>query len=101
MSVLQIVLVFGAIPAGFVAVIALLIFVPSAARAPRYRPGRPWRHDPVWYVPHPLAESPDGEPGDHRMLGAGGRARELPAADAPASVLDEAATARGGAHGSW
>jgi len=94
MSVLEIALIYGAIPAGFVALVALLIFVPNAARAQRYRPGRPWPHDPVWYIPHP---QPDVS------APAGARPRELPARPGgpPASVLDEVATAKGGAHGSW
>lgn len=98
MSVLQIVLIYGVIPAGFIALIALLIFVPGAARAPRYRPGRPWPHQPVWYLPHPLAETTAADQG-RRGTGLG----ELPAGvgGAPASVLDEVATAKGGAHGSW
>ncbi|HEX5494782.1 MAG TPA: hypothetical protein VFX70_09445 [Mycobacteriales bacterium] len=101
MSVLQIVLIYGVIPAGFIALIALLIFVPSAARTPRYRPGRPWPYAPVWYLPHPAAERSAG-PGDRGALVPGVRPGELAArAGAPASVLDEVATAKGGAHGSW
>lgn len=99
MSVLQIALVYGAIPGGFVALVALLIFVPSAARAQRYRPGRPWPHDPVWYIPHP---QPDGPvPAGGRPAGAHPRELSARLGGPPASVLDDVATAKGGAHGSW
>lgn len=110
MSVLETVLVFGVIPAGVVALLALLIFTPSLARKPRYRPGRPWEFAPVWYVPHPVADSP-AEAATREPLGAGPTAqaqlpaavgRQLPPGHAPASVLDAPVkTAKGGAHGSW
>jgi hypothetical protein len=105
-SVLETALVYGAIPAGIVAVLALLVFGPSLARSPRYRPGRPWDYDPVWYIPHP-EERPPAEVGGPRQLGVGSTA-ELPGTvgepvdtHPPASVLDEVTTAKGGAHGSW
>jgi hypothetical protein len=37
------------IPLGIFALIALLSVLPSALRRPRYRPGRPWSHDPLWF----------------------------------------------------
>jgi hypothetical protein len=91
-SVLEIVLIYGVVPAGIVAVLALLIFVPGAARAPRYRPGRPWEHDPVWYVPHPESVP---------SAATAGRPGELAIETRPASVLDGVPTAKGGAHGGW
>lgn len=92
MSVLDIVLIYGVVPAGIVAVLALLIFVPGAARAPRYRPGRPWHHDPVWYVPHPESV-PAGAAGEQPT--------ELAIETRPTSVTGEVPTAKGGAHGGW
>lgn len=93
-------LVYGAIPAGFVALVALLVFLPSIARASRYRPGRPWNYDPVWYVPHPRpGESPMGA---GRRPADGSARPTAPGPDGtPASVLSEVPSARGGAHGSW
>lgn len=106
MSVLETALVYGAIPAGIVAVLALLVFGPSVARVPRYRPGRPWDYDPVWYIPHPQVR-PQATAGGPRQLGVGSTA-DPPApvgmpldAEPPAAVLDEVTTAKGGAHGSW
>ena len=45
----MVVLIYVVIPLGIFAVIALLAILPSMLRRPRYRPGRPWQHDPMWY----------------------------------------------------
>ena len=37
------------IPLGAFAVIAFFSALPSMLRRPRYRPGRPWKHDPLWF----------------------------------------------------
>ena len=37
------------IPLGAFAVIAFFSVLPSALRRPRYRPGRPWNFDPLWF----------------------------------------------------
>jgi hypothetical protein len=44
----MVVLIYVGIPLGIFAVIALFAALPSALRRPRYRPGRPWEHDPLW-----------------------------------------------------
>jgi hypothetical protein len=55
-TVVQTVLVFGAIPLGVVALLTLAVYGKSLVRQPnRYRPGRPWDYPPSWYVPHPDA----------------------------------------------
>ena len=41
-------LVFVGIPALVIAVVALLVFAPSIANGPRYRPGLSWWAPPVW-----------------------------------------------------
>lgn len=51
MSVTETILIFALIPIGGYLVLAALIFGPSAAQQPRYRPGRPWTYEPVWYLP--------------------------------------------------
>lgn len=43
------ILVYIVIPLGIFAVIALFATLPSMLRRPRYRPGRPWQHDPMWF----------------------------------------------------
>jgi hypothetical protein len=52
------VLVFAGIPALVVAVVALLVFAPSIANGPRYRPGLSWWAPPVW-INGPTATKPD------------------------------------------
>lgn len=103
MSVAETVLVFAGIPLGTVALLAVLVYGPSVSRAPRYRPGRAWDHDPVWYVPHAI--TPEGGHSERAALSPGQERPALAAGTgeaAPASVLDAPTrTARGGAHGSW
>lgn len=41
-------LVFVGIPALIIAVVWLLVFAPSIAKGPRYRPGLSWWAPPVW-----------------------------------------------------
>lgn len=56
MSVVQTLLVFVAIPAGIILLVALAVYGKSLVRQPnRYRPGRAWDYPPTWYVPHPDA----------------------------------------------
>lgn len=37
------------IPLGAFAVISFFAVLPSLLRRPRYRPGRPWNFDPLWF----------------------------------------------------
>jgi hypothetical protein len=37
------------IPLGAFLAIAFFSALPSMLRRPRYRPGRPWKHDPLWF----------------------------------------------------
>lgn len=64
------------IPLGIFGIIAFLAVLPSALRRPRYRPGRPWRHDPLWF------SGPDDP-------------------DSALSSARPGATARGGASAEW
>jgi hypothetical protein len=53
-TVAETLLVFVGAPLAVIALLALLIFVPAGrAKRPRYKPGQPWEHEPVWYEPHP------------------------------------------------
>lgn len=53
MSVLQIVLLYVAAPAGLFLLVALLAAGRRRTRRPRYRPGDPWRYEPVWWTANP------------------------------------------------
>ena len=37
------------IPIGVFLIVSALALLPSTLRRPRYRPGRPWNHDPLWF----------------------------------------------------
>jgi hypothetical protein len=53
-TVAETLLVFVGAPLAVILVLALLIFLPGGrAKRPRYKPGQPWDHAPVWYEPHP------------------------------------------------
>ncbi len=95
MSVVETILVFVVAPAAVVGVMAALIWGRGSARGPRYRPGREWPYEPVWYAPHPLAvqDLSHGEPAGRPQLPAG-------AANA-LSPLDRAPIPAGGAKGTW
>jgi len=110
----EVVLVYVCIPGGFTAIVASLVFLPGLTRRPRYKPGEPWPHEPVFYGPHPSML-------DEQLqeLQAGAAAESVPAVTArrrpvltagPASAATPppvetppvpAAQARGGAHGDW
>jgi len=43
------VLLFVIVPLAIFGVIGFLSALPSMLKRPRYRPGRPWDHDPLWF----------------------------------------------------
>jgi len=49
LSALETILLYGIVPLGFFLLIALLVYAPSIARGPRYRPGLGWFAAPVWF----------------------------------------------------
>ena len=62
-TVAETILVFAGAPLAVVLVVALLTLGAAARhRRPRYKPGQPWTHDPIWYEPHPEAT---GHGSDH------------------------------------
>lgn len=86
MSVVQTVLIFVGLPALGFAVLAALVYAGGSGRSPRYRPGRGWNHEDVWYLPRPVTPSAP--------------AHSVPALTAgTAEVVRQ--TARGGASGTW
>lgn len=44
------ILLFVVVPLAIFGVIALLSAMPSMLRRPRYRPGKGWDHDPLWFA---------------------------------------------------
>jgi hypothetical protein len=50
------ILIYVVIPLGIFLVIAFFSVLPSLLRRPRYRPGRPWNYDPLWFAG---ADDPD------------------------------------------
>ncbi len=42
--------IFVGLPLALFLLIALLVVVSQQRHRPRYRPGRPWDHDPVWFA---------------------------------------------------
>ena len=107
MTVWQTVLVFVVIPVAGLVVLAALTIGPSATRSPRYRVGRPWDYEPVWYVARPDVSAPAGSAEGRAALAAASRPERAQLsgggpASGPASVLDaDTGTARGGASGEW
>ena len=118
MTVWETVLVFAVLPLAGLALLALLVVAPGATRTPRYRVGRSWDHDPVWYVARPDSTAPaGGAEGRTAIAAATGRALPYSEPEKSASsrtevdrstgatvaaVLDAPrGTARGGASGEW
>jgi hypothetical protein len=86
----QTLLVFVGIPALIIAVVSLLVFAPSIAKGPRYRPGLSWWAPPVWVGgPSAAVDAPQLEAGAAGSAAGAG-------AGAPAPALTT-----GGASASW
>ena len=84
------ILVFVGIPVLVAAVLALLVFAPSIANGPRYRPGLSWWAPPVW-INGPTATKPDPA-----------NLPELPGAPGTTATADAGvARTTGGASASW
>jgi hypothetical protein len=50
MPILDVIGVYIGIPLGLFLLITAFVVGPGMLRRPRYRPGRPWQHDPVWFA---------------------------------------------------
>jgi hypothetical protein len=64
-----VILYYVVIPLAIFGFIAFFSALPSMLRRPRYRPGRPWKHDPLWFG---APDDPDRAVADARP-GASGR----------------------------
>ncbi len=105
MTVWETALVFGVLPVAGLALLTLLTYAPGASRTPRYRVGKSWDFEPVWYVARPDIDAPAGSAAGRAAHAAASGRAALPGgvpAPGPASVLDaQTGTARGGASGEW
>lgn len=79
MSVWETVLIYVVVPLGIYLLVALWAARKGLSRRPRYRPGEPWDHPPVWWSANP----------------AGARLAE------PVAAEEQTGSVRGGAHGDW
>jgi hypothetical protein len=70
-NVAETILVFVGAPLAIFLLLAALIFLPGGRKRPRYRPGQPWEHAPVWYEPHPLASGGHGGSNGHAAIEGG------------------------------
>jgi hypothetical protein len=69
-TVAETILVFAVAPLAVVLVLALLTLGTAARhRRPRYKPGQPWTHEPVWYEPHPEATGHGSDHGETTAIG--------------------------------
>jgi hypothetical protein len=68
-SIPETLLIYVGAPVAIYGAIVLVVLGPGLVRAPvRYRPGRPWTHEPAWFVPHPQRDTPAAAtalPGHH------------------------------------
>lgn len=92
MSVVETVLVYVLIPAGVLAVLALLTVAPHRSRRPRYRSGQPWEYAPVWW-----SANPDGLVSRRHT----GRAEPVGARELTAGGVEATTAVGGGARGTW
>jgi hypothetical protein len=106
-TVWETLLVFAVLPLAAFGLLALFVYGPSLSRSGRYRPGREWQHDPVWYIARPDVDTPESSDSGRVAIEAGGDRHAQPESGGtrrqpPAAVLDAPVrTARGGASGEW
>jgi hypothetical protein len=113
-NVAETILVFVAAPLAFVLLVALLIFLPGGRKRPRYKPGQPWEHPPVWFEPHPehgfaAGHGTPGHEGQTKAIGSSVYGEATDAHASHGSAADHGAPAHrpvaagplGGARGTW
>lgn len=95
MNVVETSLIYVGSPLALTALLAAGVYGRSAAHSAKYRPGRAWTHEPVWYLPHSdvAAALP---PANHAQSMTGG-----PSTIPGATVSTPADEVVGGASGEW
>jgi hypothetical protein len=93
MNMAQTALVYAGIPLALALILYVAIYGRTVTQGNRYRPGRPWNYEPVWYV-----GSPTHVPARPKLSPGATAGRELTAATA-ATVEQNAPM--GGASGEW
>jgi hypothetical protein len=91
MTIVQVLLVFVGIPVTVFLLLAAAVYGLSSRRSRRYRPGRPFEFQPVWFVASPeriVGPAPDTTTGTD-------------AAQLTAAGTGSAHGVKGGASGSW
>jgi len=106
LSVLSTVLVFVVIPAAFIGIVSALVLAGNdrGHKSRRYRPGRPYDFQPIWYLASPeLVSAPPASPAPTSRALAGREQRQALAA----GVVEDSAGERvlpgptGGASDRW
>jgi hypothetical protein len=108
-TVAETILVFVGVPLAIIALLALLIYLPGGRKRPRYKPGQPWDHAPVWYEPHPEHGPAAGHGGQTQAIGSSvygeltgdGAHGTHGASSAPTAPRPASAGPLGGARGTW
>ena len=85
MNVVETALIYVGTPAAATAVLTGVVYGRTAVKQSRYRPGRPWTYDPVWFIGNMEHFHPTATP--------------VPVAAHP--VAASAAPDLGGASGEW
>ena len=78
-NLVETILVFAVIPLAIFGAVGLSVLRSKFTGTPRYRPGQPWEHPPMWW-----SANPDGDAGAQSTVPSG-----------------TSSTARGGASGKW
>jgi hypothetical protein len=106
LTITETLLTFVAAPAAVVALVYGLVYGGSAARGKRYRPGRPYTPDAVWFVANRPGSAAAGHSSAHAVTAApdrpavaGGESTDETAADGDLATVNYGET--GGAHDSW
>jgi hypothetical protein len=87
-TVLQTIAIFAVIPLALYGLLSLLTLWPKLSRAPRYRPGQPWNHEPVWWTGNPKGIGQEHEEHARPAITAG-------------DDISPPVVASGGARGNW
>jgi len=95
------VLIFVGIPAAVFLLVAGIVYAGSARRGKRYRPGRPYRFTPVWFLSAPEGLAPDEGTDGRRALDHGPQRAELAAAAATDERVAQVQDVTGGASDRW